>query len=1269
MSPYLIDPFEKIEDIPYIPNLEVKIYEMLARYFSDEKRPFRYNVCPFDTTQKDGANNSQINEQGNKNKHCKNSNANHDQLTTININTGLNNGLLALYNSIKDHTPQYTTPKEQVSQSLFISDHVFIEKFLFFYEKSKIFRNLVHSLKPSSLPIHTKALFGDIKYSYTNYDTIKQNSAISFSDVSDISKSILEKFLLKINYERQDLFAFTIQEFLKSIKGGFDPETENFIQQFRHTKFEYKFTLKPAKEMDLSSYRSFLESVFSILYSKTKKFQFMKYLVLFDDCTLEFSCLCLIKIVLHGTCDINDDIADKNDICDLFNDIDTSNPDILRFLLEINTFIGKPVVSRKSYLDYALKARDYYSLIYCLEDKETDIELLQIAYYMINDTVRVKGFNTNAPLYTSSQFTGVQNSEYSTLNLFFDLILGKNYKAAQQCLEDLSANTNITHSTPNSVRSFDKLLTNFGSFSISPRDVFISKILREILECNESEEVENILLGKDPDIVIHILKDLELLINMSKIGDSLTNSSFSGIKLCNEDSHSGNMSANGNGNNSTIVDTVRLIEKRRKISKNPDLLLKVHKYLESKIHCKEFSRSVDLELIKYLMKKKEFQKAEEEIARIVLKKEYSVLYDHSLIKIEQKHQNEAKELLRRMRLQCPEDSIDYFKATVKLCEIGQSKGMFEEGISDLERILNDKINGCDNNDSNGIDAVNDISKINGNTNGNITFINTAIANGIAPNNSANKKKRGNASIINLAYDKLKADNTNIRNNASINMQNLSEYLGHIQRLYFLTAKYFEKHDALVSIKYYFKSFTSNHEAIPRFFHLIANIPRTHMKIVGEMIETIKKEYLSNLIPFYNQISTKLSLETDTVKFYKEIVSTMLEKYPYQTHWNTLFLFNSKKTEVSKVLVEIIENLSLERRKLFMDIKNCSEKFASIARHNGTKLCMEKFPDIRSLFPAKINVPGQLTEINNIKNDIVVFRSLQMPKKITLVGEDGREYPMIVKFKDDLRKDSRFMDLDNLLNKLFISDEYYIRKYNVIPFNHESGIIEFVPNLYNLKEIVHTYHEITHETVQKFLRTKMIGTNNMASLMERFKPVYNRYLKETYTDPYQFYRCRESYIRTYAIMNIVGWFMGLGDRHSENIHFDRMTGDTVHVDLNCIFDKAKSLEIPEKVPFRLTQNIIDGFGVLKLEGTYKHTLKYTLEVLRNNRDVIQANLLSFVFDPLFEWARRKTEPVKIIDGMNKKLDFEDVDFKVEELIGEATDINNLGSMYIGWMAFI
>jgi Phosphatidylinositol kinase and protein kinases of the PI-3 kinase family len=39
------------------------------------------------------------------------------------------------------------------------------------------------------------------------------------------------------------------------------------------------------------------------------------------------------------------------------------------------------------------------------------------------------------------------------------------------------------------------------------------------------------------------------------------------------------------------------------------------------------------------------------------------------------------------------------------------------------------------------------------------------------------------------------------------------------------------------------------------------------------------------------------------------------------------------------------------------------------------------------------------------------------------------------------------------------------------------------------------------------------------------------------------------------MSMVGYMLGLGDRHGENILFDTVSGETVHVDFNCIFNKV------------------------------------------------------------------------------------------------------------------
>ena len=42
--------------------------------------------------------------------------------------------------------------------------------------------------------------------------------------------------------------------------------------------------------------------------------------------------------------------------------------------------------------------------------------------------------------------------------------------------------------------------------------------------------------------------------------------------------------------------------------------------------------------------------------------------------------------------------------------------------------------------------------------------------------------------------------------------------------------------------------------------------------------------------------------------------------------------------------------------------------------------------------------------------------------------------------------------------------------------------------------------------------------------------------------------------------MLGHMLGLGDRHCENIMIDTVSGDTVHVDFGCLFDRGLILEV-------------------------------------------------------------------------------------------------------------
>ena len=73
------------------------------------------------------------------------------------------------------------------------------------------------------------------------------------------------------------------------------------------------------------------------------------------------------------------------------------------------------------------------------------------------------------------------------------------------------------------------------------------------------------------------------------------------------------------------------------------------------------------------------------------------------------------------------------------------------------------------------------------------------------------------------------------------------------------------------------------------------------------------------------------------------------------------------------------------------------------------------------------------------------------------------------------------------------------------------------------------------------------------------------------------------------MSIVGYILGLGDRHPSNLMVDRGSGKVIHIDFGDCFEVAARREkFPEKVPFRLTRMLVNGMEVSGLEGSFRAT---------------------------------------------------------------------------------
>lgn len=70
------------------------------------------------------------------------------------------------------------------------------------------------------------------------------------------------------------------------------------------------------------------------------------------------------------------------------------------------------------------------------------------------------------------------------------------------------------------------------------------------------------------------------------------------------------------------------------------------------------------------------------------------------------------------------------------------------------------------------------------------------------------------------------------------------------------------------------------------------------------------------------------------------------------------------------------------------------------------------------------------------------------------------------------------------------------------------------------------------------------------------------------------------------MSVVGYILGLGDRHLSNLMINNKSGKIIHIDFGDCFETAnKRDKLPEKVPFRLTRVLVNAMDSFGFEGGF------------------------------------------------------------------------------------
>lgn len=101
-----------------------------------------------------------------------------------------------------------------------------------------------------------------------------------------------------------------------------------------------------------------------------------------------------------------------------------------------------------------------------------------------------------------------------------------------------------------------------------------------------------------------------------------------------------------------------------------------------------------------------------------------------------------------------------------------------------------------------------------------------------------------------------------------------------------------------------------------------------------------------------------------------------------------------------------------------------------------------------------------------------------------------------------------------------------------------------------------------------------------------QPVLHHFFLENFLTPGMWFESRLNYIKSVATASMVGYILGIGDRHVHNIMIDKNTGEVVHIDFGIAFEQGKILPHPETIPFRLTRDVTAPFGLCGVDGIFK-----------------------------------------------------------------------------------
>lgn len=291
---------------------------------------------------------------------------------------------------------------------------------------------------------------------------------------------------------------------------------------------------------------------------------------------------------------------------------------------------------------------------------------------------------------------------------------------------------------------------------------------------------------------------------------------------------------------------------------------------------------------------------------------------------------------------------------------------------------------------------------------------------------------------------------------------------------------------------------------------------------------------------------------------------------------------------------------------------------------------------------------------------------------------------------------------------------------MFPFLQRSGVLEWCENTTTIggflvgerdrKGAHEKYHPEDLPPME--CRKKLIAIDKQPEEKEKtfkrvcanIRPALHYFFYENYKEPGEWFERRLAYTTSVAVSSMVGYILGIGDRHVLNILIDYKTAEVIHIDFGIAFEQGRILPHPELVPFRLSRDIIAPMGVCGVDGVFRKTCEKTMLILRENHKTLETILEVLLYDPMYAWTLSATQAQRYQLQDNEKINddtmdesrestdsmasrallriqaklkgqaddasgYSSVEGQIECLINRATNTNFLSKLFSGWQAYL